>query len=270
MRVGHPAFVLGMIVACSGERFTTSADAQTDRGTASVAGGGNGPSSPGSIDGVTAGTRAAPDEARGGSPSTEVEPASAGAAGALGGAAIGGEAGAPTTPECLSAASASWELGYFPELREATTNESHPFFQVTNHGEITTLDRIAIRYYFTNESNVVETGACYWVTGDRCSLAKLEFGDVPTPAARASRYLEVSFPDASNVTVAAESLEVRVGFNTGSELLVQTNDYSFDAEAAAPSSDAPFPYKRWLRATLYVDGALVWGAEPCGTTATTR
>jgi hypothetical protein len=174
------------------------------------------------------------------------------------------------TSDCPSATSATWELGYFPELREAATNESHPFFKVTNHGEITTLDRIAIRYYFTNESDVVETGACYWVTGDRCALAKLEFGDVATPTPRAARYLQVSFPDASNVTVVAESLEVRVGFNTGAQTLVQTNDYSFDPSANAPTSVAPFPYKRWLQATLYVDGALVWGAEPCDRTTSAR
>ena len=156
-----------------------------------------------------------------------------------------------------------WELGYFPELREATTQESHPFFQVTNRGEATTLNRIVIRYYFTKESEMAETAICYWVTGDRCSLARLEFHDLPVPMANASRYLEVSFPSASQVTVAAESLEVRVGFKTGSALLVQTNDYSFDVNAAAPSTTAPFPYKRWLQSTLYLDGELVWGTEPC-------
>lgn len=260
-----------MIVACGGEPFTALSDGGPERIVESAAGsgGGGGPSSAGTLDSGRAGAGAAPVEAHGGSSPAEPEP-SAGAAGAAGGADDGGEAGAPMASDCPSAASAAWELEYFPELREAATRESHPFFQVTNHGEVTTLDHLAIRYYFTNESDVAETGACYWVTGDLCALAKIEFGDVPTPTLRASRYLQVSFPDAANVTVAAESVEVRVGFNTGSQSLVQTNDYSFDPGANAPTSVAPFPYKRWLKATLYVDGALVWGTEPCDRTARAR
>lgn len=190
--------------------------------------------------------------------------------GGLGGEHIGGEAGAPTRPECSRGANDDWQLAYFPELREAATDESHPFFQVTSLGAITTLDRIAIRYYFTKESNVAETAVCYWVTGDRCSLAKIEFADVPKPAQGASRYLEVSFPNASDVTVTAGSLEVRVGFNTRGERLVQTNDYSFDPSADAPSNRVPFPYKPWPQSTLYVDGELVWGAEPCADAADAR
>lgn len=262
----YPSVVLGMIAACSGEPFTALVDTSAG-GSENTAAGGTGPSSAsaGTIDSSTAGTSVAQGAAgRGGSPSTELDP---GAAGGLGGAHMSGEAGAPTTPDCVRGASDGWELAYFPELREAATEESHPFFRVTSLGEITTLDRIAIRYYFTKESNVAETGACYWVTGDRCSLAKLEFGDVPKPAQGASRYLEVSFPDASDVRVTAGSLEVRVGFNTGTERLVQTNDYSFDPSADAPSSRVPFPYKPWLQSTLYVDGALVWGAEPCADAA---
>jgi hypothetical protein len=134
---------------------------------------------------------------------------------------------------------------------------------VTNRGQVTTLNRLRVRYYFTKESDMAETAVCYWITGDRCALARMEFLDLPVPTASASRYLQVSFPDASDVTLAAESLEVRVGFKTGSAKLTQTNDYSFDASAAAPSAAAPFPYKPWPRATLYIDGELVWGTEPC-------
>jgi hypothetical protein len=219
---------------------------------------------------VTAGTGTSDGAARGGSNSTSDPPKpEVGVAGAPSGApagvaaGAGGEGGEATPPECPSRATDAWELGYFPELREATTVESHPFFQVTNRGEATRLDRIVIRYYFTKESTAAETAACYWVTGDRCSLAKLEFGDMLTPTATASRYLQVSFPGASNVIVASGSLEVRIGFRIGSGPAIQTNDYSFDPDALAPSSAAPFPYKRWLKTTLYLDGKLVWGTEPC-------
>ena len=79
----------------------------------------------------------------------------------------------------------------------------------------------------------------------------------------AGRKAILSFPGASRVLVATADLEVRVGFRTGSEVLLQANDYSFDPNAAAANGAAPFPYKRWPRATLYEDGDLVWGDEPC-------
>jgi hypothetical protein len=170
----------------------------------------------------------------------------------------------PAGLDCPSRSGGDWELALFPELRDATTQESHPFFRLTNFsGTTMALDRLAIRYYFTPETDVAETAVCYWVTGDRCSLAKMQFKDLRTPTTEASRYLEVTFPNASAVLVFPGDFEVRVGFKIGSALMVQSNDYSFDPEADAPSTVAPFPYKRWLRTTLYVDGALVWGTEPC-------
>jgi hypothetical protein len=258
-----------MIAACSGDRFVAFIAASAgSAGSAGASSDGAGGSTAGDGDGrLSAGTTSAAVPAAGaGRGGASGEPGS-GSAGAFGGAELGGEGGASAAPECLSAASPSWELGYFPELREPATQESHPFFKITNHGESTTLDRIAMRYYFTKDSNVVETAVCYWVTGDHCSLAKMEFGDVAMPTARASRYLEVTFPEASDVRVATAGLEVRVGFKTGAEAMIQTNDYSFDPSPNAPSSAVPLPYKRWLKTTLYVDGELVWGAEPCSTTA---
>jgi hypothetical protein len=260
--------MLGVGLACSGEPFTESPRAERDRPAdhAESAGSQAGPSTV-----VTAGNGPSDATSSGGANASQPGP-QGGVAGSSGSASAGdeggeggeGEASTSTPPECPSRVTDAWELGYFPELREATTVESHPFFQVTNRGEATTLNRIVIRYYFTKESTAMETAACYWVTGDRCSLAKLEFGDMLIPTATASRYLQVSFPAASNVTVAKGSLEVRVGFKTGSGPELQTNDYSFDPDAVAPSSAAPFPYKRWLKTTLYLDGKLVWGTEPCG------
>lgn len=261
MRLVYLAAVLGVALACTGDPFVAVASGGTDASLGNASGGGHGSQPTAPLGSGAAGAKAAHDGGSGGSEPGELEPEMADAAAGAGGA--GGDAGAPAPPECPSAAKGSWEVGYFPELREASTHESHPFFQVTNQGEITTLDRIAVRYYFTKESGLTESGVCYWVTGDRCSLAKIEFGDVAMPTPNASRYLQVSFPGAAGVTVATGSLEVRVGFKTGSEALIQTNDYSFDPSPAAPSSAAPYPYKRWPQATLYVDGARVWGAEPC-------
>jgi hypothetical protein len=179
-----------------------------------------------------------------------------------------GAAGASSAPECPTRSGGDWALEFFPELRDLVTQESHPFFRIVNLGAATaSLDRIKIRYYFSKETDVPETAACYWVTGDRCSLAEMHFGDVAKPTASASRYLEVGFPGASQVMVLPGTFEVRVGFKTGSTPMIQSNDYSFDPDASAPSAAAPFPYKRWLQTTLYIDDELVWGTEPCSSSS---
>lgn len=202
--------------------------------------------------------------AAGGAASAAGGAASVTSAGASGQAAGGADAGGGSTARsCPSATSGSFELGYFPELREASTEESHPFFQITNLGTTVALNRITLRYYFTNESGEPETATCFWITGDHCALANMKFADVAAPTADAARYLEVSFPSGASVKVLPGVFEVRVGFKAGSSTLVQSNDYSFDPAASAPTSAVPFPYKRWLRATMYLDQKLIWGTEPC-------
>jgi hypothetical protein len=280
MRASCVTFILGIGVACSGEPF--SAATRIESGgvpTHTTAGtGGSQPAPSTEIEPAAAGSAVAQGGRRDGNTSSPggSQPESGGGIASIGGDAgvggeqAGGEGGASSAPGCPSRATGDWELGYFPELRVATTQESHPFFRIMNRGEPTTLDRIVIRYYFTKESDMAETASCYWVTGDHCSLAKLAFHDVPAPTASASRYLEISFPGASTVTVAGGSLEVRVAFKTGSDVLLQTNDYSFDPDAAAADGAAPLPYKRWLQATLYKDGDLVWGTEPCAVNGAAR
>lgn len=281
MRIAGVTFILAVAVACGGVPFSEASKLESGGAPAlaNAGSGGNRSVSPTKTDLGGAGSLGARGGLGDGSNVTPGDPHGAGGVGGTenaGGAAgehaggEGGDGGVATSPVCSSRATGDWELGYFPELAAATTQESHPFFQIANRGEPTTLDRLAIRYYFTKESNQAETAICYWVTGDRCSLAKLEFHEVSAPTANASRYLEVSFPSASSVTVAAATLEVRVGFRAGADVLLQTNDYSFDPNAAASDAAAPFPYKRWLKATLYKDGELVWGTEPCASNSPAR
>jgi len=286
VRASYLSGIFGIALACSGEPFTAAtgskgagggagADASTsgrpDTGNISAGSGGTAPAHAAAPDGTAAAGQGSSGQSSGGASANGGAPqprsgATGGVEGGPGGTDSGGEGGASERAECPSATPHDWELGYFPELREATTQEIHPFFQLTSRGATTTLNRIELRYYFSKESDLPETGVCFWVTGDRCGLSRLEFHDGPAPAAGASRYLAVTFPRASNVAVTPGSLEVRVGFKTEPDPLLQTDDYSFDPSSTAPSSTAPFPYKPWSQATLYVDGKLVWGTEPCATT----
>jgi len=263
-----------LVSGCGGDPFSAAngAAGAAGEGGAGVRSGG----ASGATGTVSDATQSAPDAssnmagasssgvAAGGAASAAGGSASSSTAGASGQTAGGaGGSGGSSARSCPSATASSFELGYFPELRDASSQESHPFFQLTNHGATVALNRITLRYYFTNDSGEPETAVCYWVTGDHCSLANMKFADVAEPTADAARYLEVSFPMGASVKVVPGVFEVRVGFKAGSSPLVQSNDYSFDSDASAPTSAVPFPYKRWLRATMYFDQKLVWGTEPC-------
>jgi len=265
------------ISSCGGDRFTSatagaanvagqSSSIEQDRGsggaTSLIPNAGRRDNAAGSA-GSSAAAQGGEASGVGGSVSVTPDGASGEAVGGSQASGGGQASGGSSAHGCPSAPSGPFELGYFPELRDATTVESHPFFEIENHGATVALNRLALRYYFTNESGEPETAACYWVTGDHCSLAKMTFGDVVAPTADATRYLEVSFPEGAGVKVAPGVFEVRVGFKAGSSMLDQTNDYSFDPAASAPTNAVPFPYKPWLRATLYLDQKLIWGTEPC-------
>jgi hypothetical protein len=259
---------LGIAVACAGDPFVSSAEPEPQGAVAGSGGGATGGVAPmpdATSAGVSGKESSSGRTAGGASPSSDAPATTGGEEPAAAGGATGeGDGGAATAPTCPSRTAGDWALGFFPELSAATTQESHPFFQISNVGAgVTTLNRVKIRYYFSKESDGRESAVCYWVTGDRCPLARMFFGDVPTPTATSSRYLEVTFPGASNVMLFPGTFEVRVGFKTGTVPMLQSNDYSFDPNANPPSTATPFPYKRWLRTTLYVDGELVWGNEPC-------
>jgi len=282
MRPAYPILFVGVCFACGGEPFVgvsgrVSGNAGSG-GASSVPGHGDtqapfspggGAEHPGIIDsgGGSAGAKTTSGVAPAGGSSTKETPRSGGGTAPVsaGSAPRGdtGAAGHASDPECPARSGGDWALGFFPELRDAVTQETHPFFQIENLGAAATLNRIKLRYYFSKEVDAPETAACYWVTGDRCALAQMHFADAPGTTLAASRYLEVEFPSASDVVVMPGAFEVRVGFKTGSEPMIQTNDYSFDPSASPPTATNPFPYKRWLQTTLYVDGELVWGNEPC-------
>jgi cellulose 1,4-beta-cellobiosidase len=167
---------------------------------------------------------------------------------------------------CPQPLQGSIALEFFPELAAEATEEVHPFFRIAaTSGGTFAIERISIRYYFTNESASVETASCYWVTGDQCQLVRAGFFSLAQPTATASRYLELRFAPGSTLLVGSDPIEIRVGFSANHQSQHQSNDYSFDPQASTPSAATPRPYRRWERATVYVDDVLVWGSEPCST-----
>ena len=175
-----------------------------------------------------------------------------------GGAGNGGAGNA-----CHSARSAGYRVGFYPENKNVTEQELHPFFQLTNtNGKPLSLTRIKLRYYFTKEPSGAETWQCYWVTGDLCSSVALNFQVLDPAFPTANRFMELTFR-ATSADLDGSPLEARVGFSVARSNFTQSNDYSFDPGSGMPLAPGVFPYGDWDRVTLYVDDVLVWGIEPC-------
>lgn len=77
---------------------------------------------------------------------------------------------------------------------------------------------------------------------------------VSSPRTRADYYLQVGFTSAAG-TVAPGNREIHMRVHkTNWAAYNETNDYSFDPTKSA--------FADWTRATIYRNGALVWGTEP--------
>jgi hypothetical protein len=181
-----------------------------------------------------------------------------------GSAAAGGEAGVSDVPACPQGSGKDYTLGFYPETQQDITQDVHPFFEVLSlSGDAVALSRIKIRYYYTREAEGSETGSCFWVTGDRCSLVHFAFADLVPSTPTASRMMEVSFSGTKSASLGLEPVEVRTGFTVNHANLKQSNDYSFDPAPSSANAQGAFPYVAWDHVTLYVDDQLVWGTEPC-------
>jgi hypothetical protein len=188
----------------------------------------------------------------------------AGGVAGAGAPAAGGSAGTGTSSACNRGSNKSYELNFYPEKRANTEREVHPFFRVRKlKGKPLPLSRLKIRYYYTKEAIAPETGSCFWVTGNHCSLVKFAFSNFVPATKTANRVMELSFAAGGNAIVGRDGLEVRTGFTVNHANLEQNDDYSFAPNAAAPGVGGTTPYFAWDHVTLYVDDALVWGAEPC-------
>lgn len=260
--LGGVACVVCLVASCGGSPFVASSSSNSAGATGAPSPeGGKGGS--GSVPAPATGGDATPtlpgagNAAGGASQAADPDDSENGAAGNDAGAGGGADAA------CPSAVDAGYQVGFFPELRTASSQEIHPFFELRTTAAPVALERLSLRYYFSKEVDAVETGRCFWVTGDHCSNVRLSWHDVAAPTPSADRYLELRFDGEQSKLTSLEPVEVRVGFFAAQKMMLQSNDYSFDESALAPATAGKFPYKPWPRVTLYLDDVLVWGSEPC-------
>lgn len=198
---------------------------------------------------------------------------SAGAPG--GGDAGSGGAGGQASEGCGSFTTGDVHAWLHSELPEPRSNELHPFFALTNTGDDIALQRLTIRYYFKAEMQGDWLVGCVWVTqqspgttalcedGTALAIKPLE-----PPHPEADHYLEVSFDGVSEAEVLSHGqmppFEARTMFwRTGHPTLDQDNDYSFVPTTDTVMTVEGRDYNETTKVTVYRDGELIWGTEPC-------
>ncbi|HEX2928052.1 MAG TPA: HYR domain-containing protein [Ruminiclostridium sp.] len=142
-----------------------------------------------------------------------------------------------------------------------TTNSVEPRIMLENAGDSTIkLSDLKIRYYFTSEGDKDQNYWCDYAqitgtAGQRNITAIVKGSIAASSGSQCDHYLEISFPNSSEVLKSGEKLSVQGRFGkTDWSLYTQTNDYSF-----IPSSK---DYIETTKVTVYSSGTLIGGIEP--------
>lgn len=129
---------------------------------------------------------------------------------------------------------------------------------IQNGPEALDLSRLELRYWLrTGEAIDTEQQAVVDSANPRAAYILADV--VPTNRGSQDYYLRVRFaPGAGAVGRYQRSEEIAVRFpRTGWTNHALAGDYSFAGVPERPDS-----FREWDRATLYLDGRLVWGTEP--------
>jgi len=147
-------------------------------------------------------------------------------------------------------------LRYKTEGASSQSTDSKPDFVILNTGTTPVpLNQVELRYWLKEDPGQSYVFHCDWA---KIGCANL-MGDFQAPGNGIS-YLSLQFsPSAGSLQPGEDSGEIKARFNLSDwSTYNQDEFYSF-----APLSD----YTDWDHVTLYLDGNLVWGAEPGGNPA---
>lgn len=184
----------------------------------------------------------------------------------------GASGGAGGEPGCARRDDGDIQAWLYQEITADKSNEIHPFIALTNAGLNVPLNQLAVRYYFSGEAAGDWELACLWVTkaGDMdhgfCDEGvSVRIVALDPPRSQADQYLEISFAGVANAGLSdGFPIEARTMFwRTGHPMLNLANDYSFVPTQATVLNVGPLAYRQTRKVTVYRNGALVWGEEPC-------
>lgn len=154
-------------------------------------------------------------------------------------------------------------LEYADGTTAATTNTPRPHFEIANTTTSSVpLSSLTIRYWFTADGTQSQQFWCdYAAVG--CSNLTGSFVTLSSPTSTADTYLQVGFASgAGSLAANGNTSDIQIRFNKSDWTNYnQANDYSWNQNQTS--------YAAWPQVTLYLNGQLVYGTEPNGTTAPT-
>ena len=153
-------------------------------------------------------------------------------------------------------------LEYADATTAASSNTPRPHFEIVNNTSASVpLSALTIRYWYTEDGTQTQQFACDYAQVN-CSNVTGSFVSLTNPTSTADTYLQVGFTSAAgSLAINGNSGEIQARFNKSDwSNYNQANDYSWSATQTS--------YASWSLATLYLNGQLVWGTEPNGTSVT--
>jgi endoglucanase len=160
-----------------------------------------------------------------------------------------------------TAAASGLVLEYADATTSATTNTPRPHFEIVNNtSSSVSLSNLTIRYWYTEDGTQSQQFWCdYALAG--CSNVTGSFVSLSSPTSTADTYLQIGFTSAAgSIPANGNSGDIQIRFNKSDwSNYNQANDYSWNQNQTS--------YAPWSQVTLYLNGQLVWGTEPNGTSA---
>ncbi|MFC4302366.1 glycoside hydrolase family 9 protein [Cohnella boryungensis] len=136
----------------------------------------------------------------------------------------------------------------------ATDNQIKPHLNLKNTGTTAvSLSNVKVRYYFTKEGSA---GMNAWIDWAQIGGTNIQVTFGSAAGTGADTYAELTFTaGAGTLAPGAQTGDIQLRMaKTDWTNFNEANDYSFDPTKTA--------YADWSKTTLYMNGTLVWGAEP--------
>jgi hypothetical protein len=138
-----------------------------------------------------------------------------------------------------------------------SADEAEPWFTLTNNsGSTLSLNQVTLRYYFSADTGGSYVFACAWASIG-CSTITGTISPLNGTTPTADHYLQIGFTSGSLAPGASTGdIQLRM-YRADWQNVNQANDYSYvDQTSYGPNANV----------TAYVNGTLVAGTEPSGTT----